>query len=94
MQQTQGGGGRVMNFGKKPKAIDGEGNVRLASKDVAGAEEATRIRRSSRVLKGSRQLQLSVLKFERCIIGRPPGKTLLAKAVAGEAGVPFFTFLV
>ena len=40
MQQTQGGGGRVMNFGKSRAKLMGEGNVKVSFKDVAGAEEA------------------------------------------------------
>ena len=44
-----------MNFGKSRAKLMGEGNVKVSFKDVAGAEEAkTRIRRSSRILEGSR----------------------------------------
>ena len=40
MQQTQGGGGRVMNFGKSRAKMMGDGNVKVKFSDVAGAEEA------------------------------------------------------
>lgn len=95
MQQTQGGGGRVMNFGKSHAKMHGEGKIKVSFKDVAGEDEAKEelaeivefLRNPSKYNNIGAKIPKGVLLFG------PPGtgKTLLARAVAGEAGVPFFS---
>lgn len=95
MQQTQGGGSRVMNFGKSHAKMHGEGKVKVSFKDVAGADEAKEelseivefLRNPGKYNAIGAKIPKGVLLFG------PPGtgKTLLARAVAGEAGVPFFS---
>ncbi|MGE1062751.1 ATP-dependent zinc metalloprotease FtsH [Megasphaera paucivorans] len=95
MQQTQGGGGRVMNFGKSHAKMHGEGKIKVSFKDVAGEDEAKEelaeivefLRNPSKYNSIGAKIPKGVLLFG------PPGtgKTLLARAVAGEAGVPFFS---
>ena len=94
MNQTQGGGGRVMNFGKSAK-MTGEGQVNVTFADVAGEDEAKEeleevvdfLRNPGRYTEIGAKIPKGVL-----LVGPPgTGKTLLAKAVAGEAKVPFFS---
>ena len=95
MQQTQGGGSRVMNFGKSHAKMHGEGKVKVSFKDVAGADEAKEelseivefLRNPAKYNAIGAKIPKGVLLFG------PPGtgKTLLVRAVAGEAGVPFFS---
>ena len=95
MQQTQGGGSRVMNFGKSHAKMHGEGKVKVSFKDVAGADEAKEelseivefLRNPAKYNAIGAKIPKGVLLFG------PPGtgKTLLDRAVAGEAGVPFFS---
>ena len=95
MNQTQGGGGRVMSFGKSKAKMTGEGQIHVTFNDVAGEDEAKEelsevvdfLKNPGRYTAIGAKIPKGVL-----LVGPPgTGKTLLAKAVAGEAKVPFFS---
>ncbi len=97
MRQMQGGaGGRgAMSFGKSKARMLGEDQVKITFADVAGVEEAKEeVSELVEFLREPGKFQRLGVKIPRGIlmVGSPgTGKTLLAKAIAGEAKVPFFT---
>ncbi len=96
MQQSQGGGNRVMQFGKsKAKVANEDGKMKIRFDDVAGAdEEKEELKEVVDFLKDPRKfVELGARIPKGVLLVGPPGtgKTLLGKAVAGEAGVPFFS---
>ena len=95
MQQTQGGGGRVMSFGKSRARMTASDKMKVTFQDVAGADEAKQeLEEVVEFLKQPKKFNdLGARIPKGVLLYGPPGtgKTLLARAVAGEAGVPFFT---
>ena len=94
-RSAQGGGSQAMSFGKSKAKMMLDNKVKITFSDVAGIDEAKQeleeivdfLKNSQRYLSLGAKIPRGVL-----LVGAPgTGKTLMAKAVAGEAGVPFFS---
>ena len=95
MSRMQGGGGKVMQFGKSRAKLINKDNPDVLFKDVAGADEAVEeLQEIKEFLTVPDRFRAVGAKIPKgVLLYGPPGtgKTLLAKAVAGEAGVPFYS---
>lgn len=95
MNQSQGGGGKVMQFGKSKARMQAPGDKKVTFRDVAGVDEVKEeLEEIVDFLKDGTRYNALGAKIPKGVLlyGYPgTGKTLLAKAVAGEAGVPFFS---
>jgi cell division protease FtsH len=95
MRQMQGGGGKAMSFGKSRARLMDNQKEKVTFEDVAGIDEAKEelteivdfLKEPEKYTRLGGRIPKGVL-----LVGNPgTGKTLLSRAVAGEAGVPFFT---
>jgi len=95
IQQMQGGGNKVMSFGKSKAKLLGKETPKVTFKDVAGIDEAEEeVEEIIEFLKNPAKFKKLGAKIPRgVLLYGPPGagKTLLARAIAGESGVPFFS---
>jgi len=95
LMRLQGGGNRVMSFGKSRAKQVSRDQPKVTFKDVAGIEEAVEeLQEIKEFLARPQKFRAMGAKIPRgVLLYGPPGtgKTLLARAVAGEAGVPFFS---
>ncbi len=95
MNQMQGGGSRVMNFGKSKAKRMSVDAPKITFRDVAGVDEAVQeLHEIKEFLENPKKFQALGARIPKgVLLYGPPGtgKTLLARAVAGEAGVPFFS---
>ncbi|MER7928542.1 MULTISPECIES: ATP-dependent zinc metalloprotease FtsH [unclassified Streptomyces] len=95
MNQMQGGGSRVMNFGKSKAKLITKDTPKTTFADVAGSDEAVEeLHEIKEFLQEPAKFQAVGAKIPKgVLLYGPPGtgKTLLARAVAGEAGVPFYS---
>jgi cell division protease FtsH len=95
LNQMQGGGSRVMNFGKSKAKLITKDTPKTTFADVAGTDEAIEeLQEIKEFLQSPGKFQAIGAKIPKgVLLYGPPGtgKTLLARAVAGEAGVPFYS---
>jgi cell division protease FtsH len=95
MSQMQGGGSRVLNFGKSKAKLISKDTPKTTFSDVAGTDEAVEeLHEIKDFLQSPGKYQALGAKIPKgVLLYGPPGtgKTLLARAVAGEAGVPFYS---
>ncbi len=95
LNQMQGGGSRVMNFGKSKAKLITKDTPKTTFADVAGADEPIEeLQEIKEFLQNPAKFQAIGAKIPKgVLLYGPPGtgKTLLARAVAGEAGVPFYS---
>ncbi len=95
MRQMQGGGGKALSFGKSRATLLSDQSVKVTFEDVAGIDEAKEeLTEIIEFLKDPKKFTRLGGRIPKGVLlmGAPgTGKTLLARAIAGEAGVPFFS---